>query len=168
MQVQRSILEIQSQLESIFSTIDNLQYSMSLDSFSGSSIGKHVRHIFDFYACVLNGSRCGKLDYNERDRNSLIEQDIIAAKVSFRQLAVEIEKKNINQPLIVVTDFFCNNAVDRPLVNSSVGRELMYAFDHAIHHLAIIKMGIKISFPNLIIPQHIGVAPSTIKYHSKN
>lgn len=168
MQVQKSILEIRSQLESIFSTIDNNQYSASLDAFNGSSIGMHVRHIFDFYACILHGSLCGKLDYNDRDRNALIEQDLIAAKVSFQQIADQIETKDLNQSIAVVTDFSCNNDDERPIVSSSMGRELMYAFDHAIHHIAIIKMGIKSTFPDIMIPTHVGVAPSTIKFHSKN
>jgi hypothetical protein len=168
MKVQKSILEIQDQLEFIFSTLENPQYSASLDAFSGSSIGKHVRHIFDFYACILHGCDCGQLDYNDRERNGLIEEDIIAAKVCFNQLADEIEKKDINLQIKVVTDFSCNNNEERPIVISSIGRELMYAFDHAIHHIAIIKMGIKSSFPEILIPAHVGVAPSTIKFHSKN
>jgi hypothetical protein len=80
----------------------------------------------------------------------------------------DIERQKVDLGLKVVADFSTNKDSFRPQVDSSVGRELMYAFDHAIHHIAIIKIGIKAAFPQIQIPQEIGVAPSTIRYHSHN
>jgi hypothetical protein len=36
-------------------------------------------------------------------------------------------------------------------------------YDHAVHHLAIIKIGIRCSFPQWIIDRDLGVSPSTLK-----
>ena len=46
---------------------------------------------------------------------------------------------------------------------SSVGRELGFAAHHAIHHLAMIKIGLRCHFPHIQIDRDLGVSPSTIK-----
>jgi hypothetical protein len=52
----------------------------------------------------------------------------------------------------------------RPMATSSIGRELLYAYDHAVHHLAIIKLGIKAEIPDVEIDSNIGVAASTLRH----
>jgi hypothetical protein len=47
---------------------------------------------------------------------------------------------------------------------SSIGREMQYAFDHAVHHLAIIRIGAEIHCPEIVCDPELGVAPSTLKY----
>ncbi|MBK7410731.1 MAG: hypothetical protein IPJ40_23365 [Saprospirales bacterium] len=54
-----------------------------------------------------------------------------------------------NAALPVQADFIPEEEAPRPTVQSSVGRELMYAFDHAVHHLAIVKMGLRQAQPDL-------------------
>ena len=168
MTTHQSILEIKDQLESVLLPLTNDQYSASLDVFNGSSVGKHVRHIIDFYVCIVNGCCSDCLDYNARERNETIENNKEAALGALSQVIECEELTDGDKMLEIVTDFSSEEGDIRPIVKSSVGRELMYAFDHAIHHLAIIKMGLRASFPSLHISNHIGVAPSTIKYHSKN
>ena len=51
-------------------------------------------------------------------------------------------------------------------VETSFDRELLYAIEHTIHHMAIIKMGILLHYPNITIPKNFGVAESTIQYKS--
>lgn len=52
-------------------------------------------------------------------------------------------------------------------INSSLYRELAFNIEHAIHHMAIIKIAAKILNPEIQIPSHFGVAPSTIRYYSQ-
>ena len=54
---------------------------------------------------------------------------------------------------------------DSPVTGSTVGREMVYAIAHAIHHFALISvmarmMGVK-------LPEHFGVAPSTVAHEAK-
>ncbi|MDX1476670.1 MAG: hypothetical protein R3301_03155 [Saprospiraceae bacterium] len=49
-------------------------------------------------------------------------------------------------------------------MDSSLERELIYNIEHTIHHLAIIKIGLAIIAPDIPLPAHFGVAPSTVKY----
>ena len=47
---------------------------------------------------------------------------------------------------------------------SNLDRELVYNIEHAIHHMALIKIGIKEVAPQLQLPEGFGVANSTIRH----
>jgi hypothetical protein len=163
-----SVKHISLQIQSILNRLSDNQYSLELDIFNGSSVGKHIRHIFDFYHCIVNDDIALTIDYNCRSRNPLIENNRSAAISAFTQMLNLAEGIKDEKELSVITDFSIDENEERPVVSSSVGRELMYAYDHAVHHLAIIKMGIGVAFPEISLDNHIGIAPSTIKYQSKN
>ena len=74
----------------------------------------------------------------------------------------ELPKLNINQTLILQTEFdqHCK-------VNTNVEREILYNLEHCIHHLAIIKIGLKIIKPNFKLPENFGLADSTIRFKNQ-
>jgi hypothetical protein len=47
---------------------------------------------------------------------------------------------------------------------TSLFREYHYAVEHAIHHMAIIKMGVKQVFPDVRIDRGISVLLHTLRY----
>jgi len=49
-------------------------YSSPLDILSGSSIGQHMRHIVEFYTCLLSQQQGQIINYDLRARNQLIEE----------------------------------------------------------------------------------------------
>lgn len=155
---------ITDQIINILKQIDTEEYCRSLELFNGSSLGQHFRHILDFYNCLLNGFTTGIIDYALRDREANIENDTTAAIQAFLIINQKVEQLNEQQTLQVKADFVGHDGVMQPLVQSSVGRELMYAYDHALHHLAIVKIGIKIALPHICLDKDIGVAPSTLRY----
>ena len=118
-------------------------------------MGKHFRHIHDFYACLLSTE--GIVDYTQRDRDELIESIPSKALEAFGVIQVVL-KKLTTKPIKVIADFV-KEEQDRSLVASSIDRELMFLHDHAVHHLAIIRIGIKAEFPEVVISNEVGVAP---------
>ena len=132
--------------------------------FNGSSIGQHFRHIYDFYECLLKGIGDGRIDYAKRERDVRIETEPLYAKAAFQKISAQLCDLDENRNFVVLADFSSELNTERPSVESSVGRELMYAYDHAVHHLAIIKMGLKTDCPSFHVAKNIGVAPSTIKH----
>ena len=156
------------QIVSILNKLPDQSFNQPLDVFNGSTLGQHFRHILDFYHCILKGVEKDRLDYSDRERNLLMEQSTEHASIAFRNMYDKILNLCEMDQLDVIADFSTEDSNDRPVVKSSVGRELMYAYDHAIHHLAIIKIGVKSSFPEISLNQNVGVAPSTIKHHSGN
>jgi len=157
-----------NQVIEILDTLSDEDYSKSLDIFNGSTLGQHFRHILDFYNCVLMGAAYGELNYANRDRSPSMERNTSLAKNAFLELQQSIDQLSDETSIKVMTDFHTDDNQKDVMVTSSVGRELMYAYDHAVHHLAIIKIGIRENFHYNNINESIGVAPSTIKYEASH
>ena len=49
-------------------------------------------------------------------------------------------------------------------IRSNYHRELAYNVEHAIHHMALIKIGVKENAPYVQLPDDFGIASSTIRY----
>ena len=156
-------LQMNGAILRLLENIEDADYRKNLPMFSGSSLGSHFRHILDFYTCLLKGIDEGIVDYAKRERDPSIESNTHAAQQAFERINDAIALLNDNCPLTVRADF---SGDERPLVQSSIGRELMFAYDHTIHHLAIIKIGIISNFPSISIDENLGVAPSTLKNQS--
>ena len=150
-------------LKEVLEQIREEQYKTPLEIFNGSSIGQHTRHIYDFYACFLKGMRKDCIDYSKRERNHRIESEPGYAVTAFGEIQREIDRiedQNVN----VLSDFSAELSESRMVVRSSINRELMFVHDHAVHHLAILRIGLSAAFPELALEQGFGVAPSTIRY----
>ena len=56
---------------------------------------------------------------------------------------------------------------DQPLeVNSSLSRELLYVLEHAIHHMALMRVLIKDEEPSFELSDSFGVAYSTLAFQA--
>ncbi len=139
-------------------------YSESLALFNGSSIGQHFRHIVDFYGCLNRGVADGRVDYALRQRDHRVETEPLYAARMLQDFSTSLNTMEEADNVEVVADFSSELNETRPVVLSTVGREMMYAYDHAVHHLAMIKMGLKVTSPTLEIDRNLGVAPSTVKH----
>ena len=156
------------QITNLLKGIDNQNYAKPLEVFNGSTLGQHFRHILDFYRCLVNGAQTGMIDYASRTRDPQIEQNASYARQAFLEIAKAVEQLDASTPIPVKADFSDKDDLKRPIVDSSLGRELMFAYDHAVHHLALIKIGLQLGLPQLQIDENLGVAPSTIKFRAGN
>ncbi len=152
------------QMIDLLEKINPEKYRTPLSLFNGSSIGQHFRHVLEFYTCLCNGQQDGKIDYASRERDILAENNPSYTAEVFKKVLQKVSLLREAQSAVVVADFSTDQDVQRPLVQTTIGRELMYTYDHAIHHLAMIKMGLKLICPEMEINKNIGVAPSTVKH----
>lgn len=158
-------------LRQIVGLLDQLPdsvYHQPLALFNGSTIGQHFRHILNFYQCLLRDVPSGVIDYALRDRDLQLERDPHKARSAFVGLAEQVEWFDEQTGVEVLTDFAVDPVAPRARVSSSLGRELMYAYDHALHHLAIVKIGLKQILPEIELEEELGVAPSTLKFQKGN
>lgn len=155
------------QMTDLLDTIDNQLYAQPLEVFKGASIGQHFRHILDFYLCLIKGIQQGRVDYASRDRNPMAEMDVRFIQQAFYNVSQMMDRFSEEVPVKVCGDFSIQ-ATQRPELISSIGRELMFAYDHAVHHLAMIKIGIATVAPTLQMDHALGVAPSTIKHRAES
>ncbi len=147
------------------SAIDTDHYHQPIEIYNGSTFGKHFRHIHDFFHCLIHQCPEKKVDYCHRCREERIENEKAYSIEAFRALQKDLETLDENQIISVKADFEISPG-ERPTVKTSIGREIMYAYDHAVHHLAIVKIGLNAHCPNLDLDQNIGVAASTIRHQS--
>jgi hypothetical protein len=139
-------------------------YSMPLDLLFGASIGQHTRHFVEFYRCLLDqiSMEEPEVNYSKRLREPAIEEDPEFALQTIEGLVSKIQAldHNVNCKL-KCSEHFESGEVS---VSSNLERELLYNIEHTIHHLAIIKIGIAAIAPGIFLPEHFGVAPSTLRY----
>ena len=135
-----------------------------LEVLHGSSIGQHVRHIIDFYKCILDGSFELTIDYAKRERRIEVETIPAAAINAFQEVLFGLRQQPADQALRVLGDYSGQQDRARESYHSSVGREMMFAHDHAVHHLAIIKIAVCSCFSHIKLPKNLGIAPATIRH----
>ncbi len=164
MQVNSAILAVVQQISHVLQQLEPHEYRRQLPEFEGSTLGQHFRHILEFFQCLEKGISSGMIDYAARERNLLYEDNPGIALSAFETFAEALPSLGLSENVEVRAEF---GGAERPCYPSTVGRELMFVYDHAIHHLAIIKIGLRCHFPEVQSDKDLGVSPSTIKAREK-
>jgi len=155
-------LQLKQQLESLHKLLLEIrddQYNNKISHLSNSSIGAHTRHVIELLQCTLLGYEAGKVDYLNRQRNLDIEQDRLLASAIIEEQLKGINKQDKN--LLVICDQ--SEPQDGYNVKTTYFREIIFNTEHAIHHLAFIKVAlIEMQLP--LVSKDFGLAYSTIKY----
>ncbi len=154
-------------LKHYLSVIEPTVYQSQLELLSGSTIGQHTRHIIEFYNCLIEQSTAGNdaiINYAARRRDYLIESQPDHAISYVNDICAKMEELDEAQTCMLDC---AEHGQDGLLVQSTVGRELIYNIEHTIHHLAIVKIALKTILPSLELPEHFGVAPSTIRHRQE-
>ena len=160
MQAKEAILRSIHQINDLLGQISPHEYRQPLPEFDGSTLGQHFRHILEFFICLERGIPSGTVDYASRERNLILEDSPGVAKDTLENFAMTLESIQPATPLELKAEF---GGSERPCYQSTVGRELVFVYDHAIHHLAMIKIGLRCHFPQVQADRDLGVSPSTIK-----
>lgn len=129
----------------------------------GASIGGHLRHNLDHYACFLRGLAAGRIDYDDRERAVDIETSPAAAVAALERAGGNfrhLRASDLNRDIAVRMD--TGESDDRPWTRSSVRRELQFLLSHTVHHYALIAMICRMHAQP--IDEDFGVAPSTLKF----
>jgi hypothetical protein len=163
----QSVLEILRQGEGLLAEITDENYTRTVPVAFNASIGGHYRHCLDHFRTLLDAARAGDLNYDHRERGTLVETDRFAALNATRELGegyAELDPVFLARPLTVTckTSYATTGSQASP---STVGREIMYAVAHAVHHYAL--MGVMGGIMELRMSAGFGVAPSTQKYQQE-
>jgi len=155
-----------TQMEIFLRKIEKDSYRASLDIFSGSSIGEHTRHVIEYFLCLIDQLHTGYINYDNRLRRKELQEEPSIALLQLQKIRFLLTELSFSGQLAIKTTY--GASVASPLVLSTTPeRELLYNIEHAIHHLAMIKIGLKSVAPYIVLPQDFGVAQSTIDYSAK-
>lgn len=139
---------------------DSQKYTEPCEALSEATIGQHTRHIIELYQCLLAGYPAGKINYDDRKRNALYENDITAAVDVIKDIQLNLEQPDKSVTLVCGTD---GQSV---CIESNYLREVLYNLEHCIHHQALIKVAL-VSIKDMAIATGFGVAPSTLQYRQQ-
>lgn len=155
-----SIDENLKELYRILAMVSPELYTKKSRYLFGSSIGQHMRHILEMYEVVLEGYVCGRFSFNNRSRKLILEENMEEMLSAIQRINSGISKED--KELICI---LYDNENNKQELKTTYFRELLYCFEHGIHHQALIKVALK-EFGWKEIPEHFGVAPSTIKFRT--
>jgi hypothetical protein len=141
--------------------IDDTVYSKPCKELNGAGIGQHYRHVIEIFDCLATGYEQGQISYDRRKRDKLLEQDRHAAQQAIKKLMdhISLPEKQLQLAASYTTD-----SDHTEYFATTFHRELAYALEHAVHHMAIIKIGFQFVVPGLKLPDNFGVAAATLKH----
>ncbi|MEZ0540327.1 DinB family protein [Fibrella arboris] len=168
------------QLADLIGQLSDADYARPLPVLSGNTIGKHIRHIVEFYELLIRSvataqreARSGMpdhgvpapLNYDRRQRDLQLETDTDETLRRISRIDRAISRIDLNQPLCLEADL--SVAGSEPVqIPSTVARELLYNVEHAVHHMALIQVAVRHEFPAVELPDHFGVAYSTVQHQA--
>jgi uncharacterized damage-inducible protein DinB len=155
--------QILSQLDALICGISDEDFAKPSTALGGSTIGQHIRHTLEFFACLERGFHDGIISYDRRAHDKALETDRSLAMNSIRGIQDFVRHKLNNRSLILEAGYLRDSDASCS-IPTTCQRELAYTIEHAIHHMAIIKIGLREVAPYLSIVENFGVAASTSRH----
>lgn len=149
----------------LLSNLTNEELSNNSVSPYYSSLGCHIRHILDFYDCVLNLNSDNQIDLTARKRNSNVENNCQDALEYLNVILNKLKHVDceIEEKVFVIDDL----GLGKTEIEYTFGAIIAQANSHTIHHYAIISY----ILDNLGITLHdndFGYNPTTPKTATSN
>ena len=155
--------DILSQLENLLTRVTQEDFSRPSPALGGSTIGQHVRHTLEFFVCLEEGLRDGIINYDRRAHDRSLETDRLLAIASITRTRDFLNRVTLNKPLTLEAGYLRDSDASCS-IPTTYRRELAYTIEHAVHHMAIIKIGLREVAPYVRTEEHFGIAASTIRY----
>mgnify|MGYP002784948108 CR=1 FL=1 len=152
-----------TQLSNVLLQFSEAQFTQPLTIYNGSTVGMHVRHVVEFYECLLSALSTGEVNYDLRKRNQLLECLPKACLNSIQDILAKIAEVTGDVTLKLSANYSTSSSEEPITLTTTFFRELLYNIEHTVHHLAIIKMGITEMGNGIVYDENFGVASSTIR-----
>jgi hypothetical protein len=156
-------LAIQTVFAQLCTTLTLLSHSQYVEPSKGLSlatIGQHTRHIIEMFQCLLIGYQSGVVNYENRNRDFQIETDKLFAIELLQDIFKSLSRENKS---LILEAGYREDSEELLRIETNFFREIAYNLEHAIHHMALIKVGL-LELSDIAIPDGFGVASSTLKY----
>ncbi len=177
------------QLKALMEVIPGEAYTRKSQWLSGATIGQHTRHILEFYTCLLDcvthpepddqnhsdksvrsdADQSGSVfevcvvNYGKRARDTELETWPGKALETIDHVCARLSSIRHKPGAIITEGKYEIESDANTRIPSSFDRELLYNLEHAIHHLALIRVSLLEQNLENLIDENFGVAPSTIR-----
>ncbi len=163
MQLKNACLEILGQLTDVVQQMDEKDFCKPSETLSKSTVGQHLRHTIEFFICLEQGFDKGIVNYDKRQHDKLIESDKFIAVAALERIKDFVIKQSSDKALKLEVGYDRDNDTCTT-ISTNYWRELTYNIEHTVHHMAIMKIGIREVADYVVLPSDFGIAVSTIRY----
>jgi len=162
MQLTQACFSILDQLEGVVESLSDEDFVKPCSSLGGVTVGQHLRHTVEFFLCLESGFRRRVVNYDLRAHDKIIETDRRLALETINRIRSFVSNsRNENLRLEVGYDRYNDDFIS---IDTNYHRELSYNIEHAVHHMAIIKIGVREIAPYIQLPHDFGIAVSTLRH----
>ena len=163
MQLQQAVNTIFVQLAETLQQLSQQEYAQPCSTLSNNTIGQHVRHIIELFQCLEKGYEHGVVNYEKRKRDIMIETDKELAGRLLLDIHASLNREN---KVLSLEASYDEHSSESLLIDTNYFREIAYNLEHTIHHMALIRVGIR-EVSVISLPENFGVASSTVKYRQQ-
>jgi hypothetical protein len=162
-QLHTACFEILNQLEHTVEQLRPADFTKPSQALSHATLGQHLRHTLEFFLCLEKGFESGIINYDKRNHDKLVESDKFLALATVGRIREFIAEQKQDKSLTLEVGYERHTENTTPIATNYF-RELTYNIEHAIHHMAIMKIGVREVAPYVLLADHFGVAVSTVRY----
>lgn len=157
-------IRVLGQLKNLVAGMSDEAYARPLAVLSNASIGQHARHVIEFFQCLEQSKHTRCLNYDARCRQLILETSIEEALSALDHIMKNLCDDD-DRPILLTQMYHDTTSweVDLP---TTYARELVFNIEHAIHHQALIRIGVEALQLPIALPDNFGIADSTV--HFKN
>lgn len=163
MKISLAAIAVLTQLADVTRQLSVREYNMPIERLGNSTLGQHIRHTLEFFICLYEGCGRGSVNYDNRRRDPEIEEKPEAALLAINRIQNFVETSTQDTTLKLEVNYNMQDG-DAQVLDTNFYRELAYNIEHAVHHMAILKIGLQELIPGIELPPGFGVAISTLKY----
>ena len=160
MHLQQAVNNVFVQLSETIRLLSPSQYIQQCGNLGNNTIGQHVRHVIELFQCLDAGYPESNVNYEKRKRDIAIETDKELALQLLQDIFGKLDKPDKELTLYASYDELSAEPISIP---TNYFREVAYNLEHTIHHMALIRVGIK-EVSDISLPEEFGVASSTVKH----
>jgi len=154
---------ILDQLEDVVTQISPKDFARPSPALSNSTVGQHLRHTIEFFLCLETGFREGVINYDKRAHDKIIETDKFLALNAIRKVRDFVGATGTDATLKLDVAYE-RDTEDCVTIQTNYFRELTYNIEHAVHHMALIKIGVREVADYVELPNDFGIAVSTLRH----
>ncbi|MBX2895385.1 MAG: hypothetical protein KF856_01190 [Cyclobacteriaceae bacterium] len=165
-QLYNAVQTVLSQLADVIGQISEEDFRKPSPALSQATLGQHLRHTLEFFVCLEQGYESGVVNYDKRQHDKAIENDKFVALGTINKILDFVNRKPADKRMIMEVGYLQDSEECVP-VETNFMRELTYNIEHAVHHMAIMKIGIREVAPDTVIPKSFGVAVSTLRFREE-
>lgn len=163
MSVTKACTNILNQLTDMVNQLTELDYDKPVDTLGNATLGQHLRHTLEFFICLEKGFEAGVINYDKRSHDKLIETDKFIALAVLAKIKEFVSAHREDKKLRLEAAYDLDKE-EFVTLETNYLRELVYNIEHAVHHMAIMKIGIRETAPYVTLAHDFGIAASTIRH----